>query len=51
MCPFCFANAVFIAVSAGSAGGLAAMAIRKFGVKDAVDDPRSSTMSKEEDHV
>jgi hypothetical protein len=54
MCPACFANAIFLAVSAGSAGGLAAMVIRRFGVKSAVDDQRSTNVSngtEEEHHV
>jgi hypothetical protein len=38
MCPVCFATAVLIAGSAVSTGGLAAVAIRKFGVKGDVDD-------------
>lgn len=33
MCPFCFASAVLIAGGVASTGGLAAIAIRKFGVK------------------
>jgi hypothetical protein len=37
MCPLCITTAVLIAGSATSTGGLAAIAIRKFGVKNAVD--------------
>jgi hypothetical protein len=37
MCPICITTAVLIAGSATSTGGLAAIAIRKFGVKNAVD--------------
>ena len=51
MCPVCLATAALIAGSAGSTGGLAAIALRKFGKKNAVDTHRSSTLSKEEDHV
>jgi hypothetical protein len=37
MCPVCIATAALIAGKVTSAGGLAAIAIRKFGVKNAVD--------------
>jgi hypothetical protein len=37
MCPICITTAVLIAGSATSTGGLAAIAIRKFGMKNAVD--------------
>jgi hypothetical protein len=40
MCPVCITTAMLIAGSATSTGGLAAIAIKKFGVKHAVDkDP------------
>jgi len=40
MCPMCIATAALIAGSATLTGGLAAIAIRKFGVKNAVNkDP------------
>jgi hypothetical protein len=35
MCPFCLSTAALIAVSVTSTGGLAAIAIRKFGMKNA----------------
>jgi hypothetical protein len=38
MCPVCITTAVLIAGSATSTGGLAAIAIRKFGGKNAVDN-------------
>jgi len=38
MCPVCITTAMLIAGSATSTGGLAAIAIRKFGVKNAVDN-------------
>jgi hypothetical protein len=38
MCPICITTAVLIAGSASSTGGLAAIAIRKFGMKNAVDN-------------
>jgi hypothetical protein len=37
MCPVCLTTAMLIAGSATSTGGLAAIAIKKFGVKNAVD--------------
>jgi len=37
MCPVCLTTAAFIAVSVTSTGGLAAIAIRKFGIKNATD--------------
>jgi hypothetical protein len=37
MCPLCLTTAALIAVSVTSTGGLAAIAIRKFGVKNAAD--------------
>ena len=38
MCPVCITTAVLIAGSATSTGGLAAIAIRKFGGKNTVDN-------------
>jgi hypothetical protein len=46
MCPVCIATAVLIAGSVTSSGGLAAVAIRKFGVKNAVDNHPASAPSK-----
>ncbi len=37
MCPVCITTAMLIAGSATSTGGLAAIALRKFGVKNAID--------------
>jgi hypothetical protein len=37
MCPVCITTAVLIAGGVTSSGGLAAIAIKKFGVKNAVD--------------
>jgi hypothetical protein len=45
MCPVCLTTAVLIAGSVTSAGGLSAIAIRKFGVKKALDDHASTTTS------
>jgi hypothetical protein len=48
MCPVCLTTATLIAGSVTSTGGLAAIAIKKFGGKNAVDnspaqpDPNSS---------
>jgi hypothetical protein len=38
MCPVCITTALLIAGSATSTGGLAAIAIKKFGSKTAVDN-------------
>jgi hypothetical protein len=46
MCPVCLATAVLIAGSATSTGGLAAVAIRNFGVKGDVDHTPRPTPSK-----
>jgi hypothetical protein len=37
MCPVCLTTAALIAVSVTSTGGLAAIAIRKFGMKNAAE--------------
>jgi hypothetical protein len=37
MCPVCLSAAALIVVSVTSTGGLAAIALRKFGVKQATD--------------
>ena len=46
MCPMCLTTAALVAVSLTSTGGLAAIAIRKFGVKNAVDNDPAPTQSK-----
>ena len=46
MCPFCLATAVLIAASVTSTGGIAAVAIKKFGVKNAVDNHPAPTPSE-----
>ncbi len=50
MCPFCLATAMWIAVSVTSTGGLAAVAMKKFGVKNAQENSPSPTPSKEDRH-
>jgi hypothetical protein len=42
MCPVCITTAAMIAGSVTSTGGLAAIAIRKFGGKNAVDNSSGS---------
>jgi hypothetical protein len=46
MCPVCLTTAVLIAGSATSTGGLAAIAIKKFGMKNTVNDNPVPTPSK-----
>jgi hypothetical protein len=46
MCPMCLTTAALIAASLTSTGGLAAIAIRKFGAKNAEDDYPASTPPK-----
>src|SRR5262245_41506946 len=46
MCPVCIATAVLIAGGVASTGGLAAVAMKKFGVKTAADSHSTSTPSK-----
>ena len=44
MCPMCLTTAALIAASLTSTGGLAAIAIKKFGVKYTADnDPASNS--------
>jgi hypothetical protein len=50
MCPVCLATAALIAGSATSTGGLAAIAIRKFGLNSAVEPQTVSTPAKEDHH-
>ncbi len=50
MCPVCITTAVLIAGSVTFTGGLAAIAIKKFGVKNAVDNHLAPTPSKEDRH-
>jgi hypothetical protein len=50
MCPVCLATAVLVAVSITSTGGLASIAIKKFGVKNAADNHFAPTPSQEDHH-
>jgi hypothetical protein len=50
MCPLCLTTAVLIAGSVISTGGFAAIAIKKFSVRNAVDNHSVSTPSKEDRH-
>jgi len=50
MCPVCIATAVLIAGKVTSTGGLAAMAVKKFGVKNAVENNQAPNQSKEDQH-
>jgi len=50
MCPVCIATAVLIAGKVTSTSGLAAIVIKKFGVKNAVDNNPAPTPSKEDQH-
>ena len=54
MCPVCITTAVLIAGSATSTGGLTAIAIKKFGVKNAVvknSTPASSDLFRKENGI
>ena len=46
MCPVCLTTAALIAVSVSSTGGLAAIVIKKFGVKHAADNNPAPPSSK-----
>ncbi|HTC47500.1 MAG TPA: hypothetical protein VK722_09285 [Candidatus Aquilonibacter sp.] len=46
MCPVCLSTAMLIAGSVSSSGGLAAIVIKKFGGKIAIDNKPASTPSK-----
>jgi hypothetical protein len=45
MCPMCITTAMLIAGSVTGSGGLAAIAIRKFGAKNTVDNHSDSPPS------
>ena len=48
MCPMCITTAMLVAGSVTSTGGLAAIAIKKFGAKNAVDNHPAPTPSPED---
>ena len=48
MCPVCMTTAALIAGSLASMGGVAVVAIKKCGVKDAADDHSTPTQPKED---
>ena len=48
MCPVCLTTAMLIAGSVTASGGIAAIAIRKFAVKNADNYPQSPTQNKED---
>jgi len=50
MCPICIAAAVLMAGKVTSTGGVAAIALKKFGIKKAVDPHPATTPSKEVHH-
>ena len=50
MCPICISTAALIAASLTSTGGLAAIAILKFGVRNAETGNPTQTSSKEDHH-
>jgi len=50
MCPVCATTVALIAGSVASMGGLAAVAVKKLGVKNAADNQSTSTQAKE-DHT
>ena len=51
MCPVCLATAMLIAVGVTSTGGLAAVAMKKFGMKSAQENSPSATNTKEDRHA
>ena len=48
MCPVCATTVALIAGSVASMGGLAVVAVKKFGVKYAADNPSTPTQAKED---
>jgi hypothetical protein len=48
MCPVCLATALLIAAGVASTGGMAAIVIKKFGVKDAGDSNPAPIPSEED---
>jgi hypothetical protein len=50
MCPVCLTTAALIAVSVTSSGGLAALAIRKFAVKNASENNAPDRRNEDASH-
>lgn len=50
MCPVCLTTAALIAGSVTATGGLVAIALSKFSVKNAADNSSPSTPTKEDRH-
>jgi hypothetical protein len=50
MCPVCLATALLITGGVASTGGLAAIVIKRFGVKNTAENNPSPTPSKEDHH-
>ncbi len=50
MCPACIATALMIAGSVVSTGGLVTIAVKKFGMKNALNQSSNTVPSKEERH-
>ena len=50
MCPVCLATALMITGSVASTGGLAAIVIKRFGVKNAGEKDPTPIPSKEDHH-
>jgi hypothetical protein len=50
MCPVCLTTAALIAASLASTGGLAAIAIQKFSVKNGAESTSAQNPPKEDHH-
>jgi hypothetical protein len=50
MCPICITTAALIAGGVTSTGGLTAIALKKFGVKSAINNQSVQIPSKEDRH-
>jgi hypothetical protein len=50
MCPVCFATALLLAGKVAATGGVAAIAIKKLGGLNAVDNNPNPASSKEDHH-
>jgi hypothetical protein len=50
MCPICLTTAAMIAASIASAGGLAAIVVRKYSTRNIADNNPEQTQSWEDHH-